>query len=130
MVSAKVSVYGESVAPGTYDIAIYRGDDWSLPLYIRSTDEPPVYQNLTGWTGLSQIRVSADSAVVVATITVTILNQVTALGGILLSIDKLITAGINIDLGVWDLELTDAAGETSTYLRGGVEVTKDVSRIP
>lgn len=121
------------MAAAVRTIEIVRGDDFELPLFFRTPavgNNPPVYWDLTGWTGRAHLRETEDGPLI-ASFTVTILDQNTALGGVLVSLDKLITAAlvpfVTKKFGKWDLELTDAAGKVTTYMRGDAYLIMDVT---
>jgi hypothetical protein len=79
-----------------------------------------------------------DTGSVVATFTVTLADQTTYPGGVLITLDDSITvaltftpAGTEIrkEIGKWDIQMTNTLGEKNTYLSGAVFLTKDVSKV-
>jgi hypothetical protein len=125
------------VKPYAQDIEVYRGDFFSFffRVYRVNPDgSQGAYEDLTGWTGLAQIRASENDASVIATFTFTPANQTTFPGGVLLSLDETVTETFTLagqatsgKLGVWDVQLTNTLGEPNTYIKGAVMLEKDVS---
>jgi hypothetical protein len=121
--------------PAVHNIEIYRGDTFEIFFRVRTKVfneidqewEPGPYKVLTGWTGLAQIRASADAVSIDATLTVTLSNQTTTPGGVLCRLTPTETAALSITAGVWDVQLTDGT-DTFTYITGSVAVVKDVAR--
>ena len=123
--------------PATYDIEVYQGDDYDLPLRIRETNpdgSAAGYKDLTGYTVTAQIRSAASASTILATFTTTIADQNDAtngLGLVTLSLDHDTTAGLAATTAapaVWDVQLVDPAGKVKTYLRGGVTIDAQVTR--
>ena len=122
--------------PAPHNITIKRGDTFSL--FARARDKvwdaiegeyvPGPYKDLTGWTGLCQLRETEDSATIVATATITLGNQVTVPGSFFMTMSKTITAAITVVTGVYDVQFTTGAGEDYTYVGGTWQLSKDVSR--
>jgi hypothetical protein len=121
--------------PAQCDISLYRGDDFSLLVRLRSSiwDNyqqkfvPGPYVNLTGWTGKAQVRPSEDSPTVITEFQVIVLDQTQLVGGVQLMLadeqSSLITVG-----GTWDMQLTDTTDWVATYLKGNIILIKDVSK--
>ncbi|QEM40917.1 MAG: hypothetical protein [Phage AS32] len=87
------------------------------------------YRDLTGWTGLAQVRETHDSTTVLFAITVTLGDQVAAPGSFFLTVAPELTADQTVLSGVWDLQWTTNTGDVLTYVGGSVTLDKDVSRI-
>lgn len=116
------------MVPATYNITIYQGDDFELPVRLREADTN-AYQDLTGRTGRAQIRPSKDSTTILASFTVTILDQTLARGSFLLTLTPTQTAALPLTGGVWDVELRNAdASWVRTPLAGAVTVLAEVTR--
>lgn len=119
--------------PAPLDIDVYRGDFWSLFFRVRKRDAAGVligYEDLTGWTGISQIRETEDSVALLAEIMVTFSDQVAYPGGVLLSMSGTVTSGLNfLKPAKWDVQLTNTLGEPNTFLKGNATLDKDVSRV-
>lgn len=133
---------GEEVAvkPAKLDIEIYQGDTFELFFAIKEKvpESDPVtyaYVNLTGQTGKAQIKklqkVEGSNpptfeSIVLADMEVTLADQTTLPGRVLLRMSPEITAGIPSS-GKWDFQLTNADDDVNTYLRGAARLTKDVT---
>lgn len=120
---------------GTRDITIYQGDSWDMLIGIKDTGVVPAeYQDLTDFVGLAQIRATEDANTTLAEMTVTLSDQGTLPGRVVLSLTPADTASLPPTGGVWDVELTSPPGYTGalegthTYLKGKVTVIKEVSR--
>lgn len=122
--------------PAQCDIILYRGDDFEMMLRLRTGSWDPSqakyvpgpYIDLTGWTGLAQIRATEDAAAVLAEFTVEVLNQATTKGGVRLLLDDADTQVLAAAAAVWDMQFTDTTGDVTTYLKGKVSLSKDVTR--
>ena len=101
-----------------YDLLIYQGDSFKLELDFPSATTNLVFK--------AQIRVYTGAPIVVANMTVTVVDNPT--GRIRLSLPKSITASLPTR-GVWDLQATDTTDPTfqKTYMRGQVFVTEQVT---
>jgi len=101
-----------------YDLLIYQGDSFKLELDFPSATTNLVFK--------AQIRVYAGAPIIIADMTVTVVNNTT--GRIRLSLPKDVTAKLP-KRGVWDLQATDTTDATfqKTYMRGQVFVTEQVT---
>jgi len=125
------------VQPVTQGITVYQGDTFDFFFRVRnrvydvatSAYIAGTYVDLTGWTGKAQIRANADAAVVLAEFSVTISNQITTPGGVLLVLTPALTAALPATGGFWDVELTNAVAEVRTFIAGAVTVTKQITRV-
>jgi hypothetical protein len=124
------------VIPAVKDITVKRGDTFELFARIRdkvwdagtSTYIPGPYKNLTGWTGLSQIRLTADTPdPVLATMSVVLGNQGTTPGSFFLRMTSTVTATLTVN-GVYDVQFTLPDASVQTYLGGAVTISKDVTK--
>lgn len=121
--------------PAVQDLSIYQGDSYDFFFRVRERVYDPVmeeftagdYINLTGWVGKSQIRVTHDAVEVLAEFSVTLSDQTTTPGGVLLMLTPAQTAALP-SKGVWDVQLTNTAGEIRTFIAGGVTVSREVTR--
>lgn len=113
-------------APGPLDLDLYQGDTAVYNLILTRTsadgEEKPV--DLTGATGLAQIRKNVRDANVLASLTVTFPDPAEGKCRLTLTADESIKAGS----GVWDLQVTEADGTVKTWLRGVVTIDAGVSR--
>ena len=121
--------------PAEHNITIYRGDNFELFVRLRektwnaatNTFIPGAYIDLTGQTGKAQLRENEDATAVIAEFDVQLGNQSTTPGSAYVRLTPAQTAGITVTSGKYDLQFT-VGGETLTYLRGNVTITKDVTR--
>lgn len=119
-----------SMQPGTHHLTLYQGDTFKMDLRLREIDEtgtPAGYIDLTGYTGLAQIRDSAGSDDIAASFVVTVKDQVAERGGVSLFLAASESASLERS-GVWDFQLTSPSNEVTTYLAGSVKVLQEVSR--
>lgn len=126
--------------PAKRDITIRFGDIHEIFFRVRTKTWNGTawvlgpYQDLTGWTVLCQVRKTSEDATVLLTYTVTLGNQaepVAGLGAVYLKLTGVQTASVSRieTAAVYDIQLTDAAGNPQTYCEGKVMFTKDVSRV-
>ena len=101
-----------------YDLVIYQGDLFNLELDFPSDTTNLVFK--------AQVRVYAGAPIIIADMTVTVVNNAT--GRIRLSLPKTITKNLP-KRGVWDLQATSTVDDTfqKTYMRGQVFVTEQVT---
>ena len=101
-----------------YDLLIYQGDLFTIELDFPSATTNLVFK--------AQIRVYAGAPIIIANMTVTVINNAT--GRIRLSLPKDVTEKLP-KRGVWDLQATDSTDPTfqKTYMRGQVFVTEQVT---
>lgn len=121
-------------SPTDVALVLYQGDNFSKTFRFGSrpsSGEDIVYWDLTGWTGLSQIRAKAKSEDVLASLTVVIGSNQTDpdfAGYVFVSLSN--TDSTNLPRRCfWDLELTDADGYVRTLLAGEVAVTREITRL-
>lgn len=114
--------------PATYNIELYRGDDFTLVFRMRDSVTGD-YINLAGRTGLGQIRASAEDATVLATFTVAVLDQTTTPGAVSISLSPTQTAALPLSGGVYDIEVASADRSwVRTPIAGKVTVIAEVTR--
>lgn len=115
---------GQTFLPKRYDIAIYQGDTFKFDLVLK--DEGGVPLDITGWTGLAQIKkVEDSSAAETPTLTTTV---GTTDGKITIGISNTGTGALLEDVEYkYDVQLTDTAGNVRTFLGGKITITGDVS---
>lgn len=112
---------GASLKPKRYDLEIYQGDTFEVPLAFLQPDETPV--DLTGVTlkvGFLKEDGSAPSTPLTATHNNT--------GGVvtLLIADTSTLAGVY----KWDLQIVTVDNKKRTYIGGLVTVTEDITPEP
>jgi hypothetical protein len=112
--------------PVNRNISIYKGDTFDLEFRLRARSgegDPGGYVNLTGATGKAQIRLTEDSAEVLAEFAVTC----GADGTVLITLTAEQTAAL-VNGGMYDVQIEFPDGSIKTYLRGTVSVVKEVTR--
>lgn len=109
---------------GKYNIIIEQGADFQLSLVLKQGNNLPY--NLTGATGLAQLRLTPESTVVLATFTIEFETPRTD-GKIKLSIPAATTSTFTFFKAVYDLYITNS-GITKRLLEGDVVLSKAVSR--
>jgi hypothetical protein len=120
--------------PATFDFPMTRGDTFEIftrvkeMVLVGSEYVEGGYVNLSGWTGLMQVRQSEDAATVDATFSIVIADQGATLGGFFIRMTAATSAALTITTGKYDLQFTLPSGEVYTFLRGTITVTKDYSR--
>lgn len=119
-----------SAKPAGLDIELYSGDDFSMPIQLKSGN-PAVGIDLTGWTFLAQIRSRESDNELLGTFTCTPADQSESdnLGIVILSISAEDSADLSIGSrgAQWDLQGTSDAGKVRTYLAGEVSILAEVS---
>lgn len=127
--------------PYPHDIDIYRGDDFAEAFRIRkwiydSTMNAGMggyrkgdYRDVTGYTGVFQVRLTPDDVSVVATGTVTPMDQSQVPGALVYAMSAAQTEGLPKGKLVYDVQVLTLAGLRKTYLAGIAIVSRDVSRL-
>ena len=121
---ASQGTIGTTYLPKRYDISIYQGDTFKFDLVLKDTNG--VALDITGWTGLAQIKkVSDSSAAETPTISVAV---GTTDGKITASISNTGTSALQEATEYkYDIQLTDLAGNVRTFIGGVITITEDVS---
>jgi hypothetical protein len=114
--------------PGIYKLRVYQGA--TLDRTFTWKDSAGVAINLTGFTAAAQIRTKIDGALL---LDMTTANSRIVLGGAAGTIQLLVVSDDTRALkpvknGVWDLELTDAAGKVTRLLEGDAFISPEVTR--
>jgi hypothetical protein len=110
------------MTPGTYPLALYRGDTYHWEFVLWSDAEKTIPYDLTNVDVKSEIRDKSGGATVIALTCTTELPNT-----IKLDLDATASAGLP-PFGVWDLQLTDqTTSDVSTVVAGSVKVTGDVT---
>lgn len=123
--------------PAEYDITVYRGDAYYMPLRIWYTDSngDPQLLDTDGWTARMGVKASKDATTHLLhsdsghiTLTTGIIGTGADAHCLEVYIPKNRTASLTSGLiGVYDIELTDQSGRPLTYLAGRFCVEGDVS---
>ena len=104
-------------------VSLKRGD--TMRLLVELLDDTGAPVDVTGWSWLSQLRITPDDtdSVVIA---VTVPDPPG--GSVQLELDPAVTAALPIADYVFDLEATDGGGAVKTLIDGQLRVREDVSR--
>ncbi len=117
-------------APLKYDLTIYQGATFRLPLTWKAGD-PAAPVDLTGCTARMQIR--GDVKAPKALITLTTENGGIALGGAAGTVEIIVTPAQSKDVdlsgGVYDLEIVFSPEDVRRLLEGSVDVLPEVTRV-
>jgi hypothetical protein len=88
-----------------------------------------VPKNLTDWIARMDVRDSLDDAIpLVSLVSPTDIVIDVATAQIEITISAAVTAALDFDEGVYDLELEDATGDVTRLIEGEVAFTKEVTR--
>ena len=110
--------------PGSYPLALYRGDSYAWRFQLMVDGQPPTPDDLTGVTAKAEIRDAPGGTTIVAlTCTVTQPNIV----DVTLPASAWAALAPGAKLTVWDLQLTYPTSEVFTCVAGSVTVTPDVT---
>jgi hypothetical protein len=113
--------------PAQLDLDVYRGDDFDIVIRLRDS-VTGAYLNLTSLVGKASIRAEKGAVPLLAKFTVTVMDQTTTPGGLMLSLPSAITTTLPLTGGVWDVQISNADGTgVRTYLAGRVLVTEQVT---
>jgi hypothetical protein len=86
-------------------------------------------KNITGWDARMHIRAEIDStSTILELVSPTDITVNGTDGSINLYIEDTVTAALDFDEGVYDLELEDAAGDTTRLVEGKITLHKEVTR--
>ncbi len=108
--------------PANYDITIYKGDYFQLPIVIKDSTGTPM--NLTGYTAKSVLKTGYDDPGGVS-FTCTITDAVN--GAVTLFLSSSVTTTLLAGTYIYDFQLTSSLNETRTYLAGDVTVINEVT---
>jgi hypothetical protein len=109
-----------------------QGDTFRKNLRLSLVDDEGVfidYIDLTGCTGKAQMRESYTDPDISAEFTVTVLDQSTTKGGLRIYLAPATTEALEVKTHKWDLQITDTAGDVTTYIGGDAVVTNQVTRL-
>lgn len=121
-----------NLSPATHNLVLYRGDSVDLPLRFGTADVAGAFDvgyDLTGVVFAAQIRAKEDSAVILASFTVTLDDQTdpATVGKLALTLGSGDTDSLP-GTAKWDLQATWPGATVRTYLAGKVTTHKDTTR--
>lgn len=121
---------------GKYNMSISQGADYTLGVTIKDKDGNPI--DLTGHTFSGQIRKTVSDAVVQASFSFTIKDQVANTGEVDVELSAATSSGISLDKSTkvnrtitkmtYDIESVDGSGNTVRWLEGTVLFSPEVTR--
>jgi hypothetical protein len=117
--------------PLTYNITLYRGDDWSQVFtFATGTSLSSTPIDLTGSTIVADIRSSENSGTVLATFTIS--NRLDSAGTFTMSLPDATTTTLGNGTlasgpGVFDIQVTSPGGLVTTYIKGTITMILDVT---
>lgn len=117
--------------PISRNVTIRRGDTFKIGFRLAHMDDDgnPVYDyNFTGWTGKAQLRRSANLVTVELEFDVAIADQSLSPGLVWVTAAADDTAALDIESGVYDVQLTSPTDEVMTIAEGDAEIAQDVTR--
>lgn len=117
--------------PAIANLTDKRGDTWRVTITLDDGETPATPTNLTGCTARAQVRKSPGAS---PAIDFVVANSPLGVDGVieLVAADSTTapswTSGDRAVMGVWDCEVTNAAGETDTVAGGTFRILPDVTR--
>ena len=120
---------GESMTAGYHHFVIEQGATFSKILTLKDSSDTVI--NLTGYaSGEMDLRTNHDASTTFLTLTTS--NSRMSLGGsagtVTLTVSASDTSGLDVQDGVFDLELTDASSNIYRILEGPFQVRPQVSK--
>ena len=107
---------------GVQNIIIEQGSRYDRDIKLK--DGSGNYIVLTGKTFQSQIRKRADSSTILASFVFTVVDSTT----VNMVLTSSVTAGLDFDTGVYDVEVTHSVDNTERFLEGSVTLSPNVTR--
>lgn len=112
---------------GKYDFIVEKGATWSQTLTLYDDEDQLI--DLTGYSSKMDIRSSqAASSTILSLASGGALTLGGSAGTIAIAVAASSTSTISADIGVYDLEITDASSVTTRLLEGSVIFKDEVTR--
>ena len=111
--------------PATHNYAFYQGDTIRRSLRWANAGVPV---DLAGYTARIQVRRHIDAAEVALELTTDAGITLGEAGSITFTVDAPATKALAPWVYAYSLELTSSGGEVTTLIRGGFEITQEVTR--
>lgn len=108
------------------DITIRRGDTYRDVYTLRASGAAI---DITSYTFLAQLRESADSATILATFDIDVIDA--AAGQFAMVLDAATTAALDtvaVSVAAWDIQFTSPGGDVVTFDGGVARLKSDVAR--
>lgn len=109
---------GATLKPKRYDIEVYQDDSFEFTLTLSKASVPT---NVTGWTGLCQVKKADNTLLGTAVITF----PTPPSGVVNINFDSV--TGEAAGEYKYDVQLTDSGGKKRTFIGGKFTITEDVS---
>jgi len=120
-----LSPFAQALEPGTYDLTMLAGEDFSLSLQLK--DGNGQNMDLTGYNYKAQFRQSAAPTGVIYANLSTVFTSYTG-GRFNVKLSRAQTATNSNKSGIWDLQQTDSGGKVSYILSGKAIVKPTATR--
>ena len=113
------------MAAAIQDITIEQGSDFLLGLLFKDNRGTPL--DLTGVTGVAQVRQNIDDVAALCDFVITFdTNRST--GKATLFIPASVTSNLDFTVGEWDLKFTYLTGAVKRIMKGKVTLDKEITR--
>ena len=113
------------MAAGKYNILIQQGSDYIQKITVKETvSQLPV--DITGCTVRGQVRATIEDASPVASFVATVTDA--AGGEFQITLSNTVTAALDFDTGVYDVELVYPSGVVDRLLQGKAVLSREVTR--
>lgn len=116
------------MAAAKYKLKLEQGVTLRKPFTWRAAGDPVI---LTGYKARMQIRPEIDSSAVLAELTTEnggILIEAPTTGTFVLYLDDVITAALEFDQAVYDVEMIAPNGDVTRVMQGVVTLSREVTR--
>ncbi len=116
------------MAAAKYKLKLEQGVTLRKPFTWRAASDPVI---LTGYKARMQIRPEIDSSAVLAELTTEnggILIEAPTTGTFVLYLDDVITAALEFDQAVYDVEMIAPNGDVTRVMQGVVTLSREVTR--
>lgn len=113
---------GSTLKPKRWDIEIYQGDTFAFALQFKDASNALI--NVTGWTALAQIKNSDGTPATTPAFATTVGG---ADGKITIKLTDVQSNDLAAGEYMYDVQVTDSAGNKRTYIGGRITVTEDIS---
>jgi hypothetical protein len=111
---------------GTYNMVVQGGSDFRLNLTFYSDDKKTIPVNLSGYSFKAQIRKAAADVTPFATFSSAVTNSGAGTASFWLT--RAATAARANSAGIYDIRVTDPAGNIAYWIKGAVQFLATVTR--
>jgi len=113
---------GESNLPSNYDIVLYRGD--YLEYFLELQDDAGTL-NLTGYVPSMELKTAYDEPTGIEVPTSVV--QVDGVNNIRIYFPSTLSRSLTGDFYIYDLQLSNATGDSRTFLTGDIKILSQVT---